>query len=138
MDSPLDRIHIALSDRLPRILVIPDISKATDLGDALEPVIFHPPEEVLLEVGVAVELGPQLVVGLLELGVVPLGNMLPETAYMKLAWAIGLHPDDPKAVRELMTTTLAGEMTEGEPHEGYLILQGGVPEVQDFLRSIWK
>jgi glutamyl-tRNA(Gln) amidotransferase subunit D len=75
---------------------------------------------------------------ILELGVVPLANMLPEVAYIKLGWALGLHPDDPAAVRELMTTTVAGEMTEREPHDGYLVLQGGVPEVQEFLEKVWR
>jgi glutamyl-tRNA(Gln) amidotransferase subunit D len=75
---------------------------------------------------------------ILQLGVVPLKNMLPEVAFVKLGWALGVHPDDPDAVRTLMTTTLAGEMTEREPHDGYLILQGGVPEVQGFLRDVWK
>ncbi len=75
---------------------------------------------------------------ILGLGVVPLANMLPEVAYIKLGWAIGVHPDDPEAVRELMTTAIAGEMTEREPHDGYLILQGGVPEVQEFLERVWR
>ena len=75
---------------------------------------------------------------ILQLGVVPLANMLPETAYVKLGWAMGVHPDDPDAVRQTMTTTLAGEMTEREPHDGYLILQGGVPEVREFLTKAWK
>lgn len=75
---------------------------------------------------------------ILELGVVPLANMLPEVAYIKLGWALGVHPDDPNAVRELMTTTIAGEMTEREPHDGYLILQGGVPEIQEFLEKVWR
>ena len=75
---------------------------------------------------------------ILELGVVPLANMLPEVAYVKLAWALGLHPDDPEAVRELMTTSIAGEMTEREPHDGYLVFQGGTPEVRDFLSRIWS
>jgi glutamyl-tRNA(Gln) amidotransferase subunit D len=75
---------------------------------------------------------------ILELGVVPLGNMLPEAALMKLGWALGVHPDRPEKVRELMTTNLAGEMTAGEPHEGYLVFQGGTPEIGDFLRQIWK
>jgi glutamyl-tRNA(Gln) amidotransferase subunit D len=44
---------------------------------------------------------------ILELGVVPLANMLPEVAYIKLGWALGVHPDDP-AVRRLMVTTIAG------------------------------
>jgi len=75
---------------------------------------------------------------ILELGVVPLANMLPEVAYIKLGWALGVHPDDPEAVRTLMTTTIAGEMTEREPHDGYLIFQGGIPEVQAFLEKVWR
>jgi len=54
---------------------------------------------------------------LLQLGVVPLDNMLPETALMKLGWVLG-------HVRE--------------PHNGYLILQGGLPEVDEFVASHWK
>jgi glutamyl-tRNA(Gln) amidotransferase subunit D len=75
---------------------------------------------------------------ILQLGVVPLANMLPEVAFMKLGWALGVLPDDATAVRELMTTTVAGEMTEREPHDGYLVFQGGVPEVQEFLERVWK
>ena len=75
---------------------------------------------------------------ILELGVVPLANMLPEVAYVKLGWALGMHPDDPAAVIELMTTTVAGEMTEREPHDGYLVFQGGVPEIQKLLAGIWS
>ena len=74
---------------------------------------------------------------ILELGVVPLANMLPEAAYMKLAWALGCHPDDPAAVRTLMTTPIAEEMTDGEPPDGYLVFQGGVPEMQKLLEKIW-
>jgi hypothetical protein len=70
---------------------------------------------------------------ILGLGVVPLANMLPEVAYVKLGWALGLHPDDPEAVRHVMTTPIAGEMTPREPHDGYLVFQGGVPEIQEFL-----
>jgi glutamyl-tRNA(Gln) amidotransferase subunit D len=75
---------------------------------------------------------------ILELGVVPLANMLPEVAYIKLGWALGVHPGDPDAVRALMTETLAGEMTEREPHDGYLILQGGIPEVDAFMKGVWR
>lgn len=74
---------------------------------------------------------------ILELGVIPLANMLPEAAYMKLSWALGLHPDDPEKVRELMTTPIAGEMTEGEPFDGYLVLQGGIPETRALTSKIW-
>ena len=75
---------------------------------------------------------------LLGIGVVPLSNMLPEVAYVKLGWALGLHPDDPDAVRRVMTTPIADDITPGEPHDGYLVLQGGVPEVKQFLSSVWK
>jgi glutamyl-tRNA(Gln) amidotransferase subunit D len=75
---------------------------------------------------------------ILELGVIPLENMLPEVAYIKLGWALGVHPDDPEAVRRLMKTVIAGETTEREPHDGYLVLQGGVPEVQEFLEKVWR
>ncbi len=75
---------------------------------------------------------------ILGLGVIPLANMLPEVAYIKLGWALGVHPDDPEACRALMTTSIAGEMTEREPHDGYLILQGGVREVQEFLEQVWR
>jgi len=69
---------------------------------------------------------------LLELGVIPLDNMLPEAAYMKLCWALG-QTDDPEEIRHLMTTTINHEITDREPHNGYLILQGGLPEVDDFI-----
>jgi glutamyl-tRNA(Gln) amidotransferase subunit D len=75
---------------------------------------------------------------ILDLGVVPLANMLPEVAYAKLGWALGLHPEDADAARELMTAPIAGEITQGEPHDGYLVFQGGVPEVQEFLSHIWS
>jgi glutamyl-tRNA(Gln) amidotransferase subunit D len=75
---------------------------------------------------------------ILELGVTPLANMLPEVAYVKLGWALGVHPNDPDAVRELMVTPVAGETTEREPHDGYLVFQGGVPEIQEFLGKVWK
>ena len=44
----------------------------------------------------------------------------------------------PAAARSLMTTVIAGEITEREPHDGYLVLQGGVPEVQEFLEKVWR
>jgi glutamyl-tRNA(Gln) amidotransferase subunit D len=37
-----------------------------------------------------------------------------------------------------MRTVIAGETTEWEPHDGYLVLQGGVPEVQEFLEKVWR
>ena len=75
---------------------------------------------------------------ILQLGVVPLANMLPEAAYVKLGWALGMHPDDPEAVKTLMTTPLADEMTPREPHDGYLVFQGGVPEIEGFMTASYK
>jgi glutamyl-tRNA(Gln) amidotransferase subunit D len=63
--------------------------------------------------------------------------MLPETAYMKLAWVLG-QTDDPKRIHELMTTPINHEITRREPHNGYLILQGGLPEVDAFVQRHWK
>ena len=74
---------------------------------------------------------------LLDLGIIPLDNMLPEVAYMKLAWVLG-QTDDPKKIREMMTTAINHEITPREPHNGYLILQGGLPEVDAFVRKHWK
>ena len=75
---------------------------------------------------------------ILELGVVPLANMLPEVAYVKLAWALGRYPEDPAKVRGLMTECIAGEMTAREPHDGYLVFQGRTPEMEAFLKGTWS
>ena len=75
---------------------------------------------------------------ILELGVVPLANMLPEVAFVKLGWALGKHPGEPQRVRDLMTTPIADDMTLREPHDGYLVFQGGVPEMKDFLGKVWS
>jgi len=69
---------------------------------------------------------------LMEMGVVPASNMLPEVAYMKLCWVLG-HTREPVKVNEMMLTPIAGETTEREPPNGYIVLQGGIPEVEDFL-----
>jgi glutamyl-tRNA(Gln) amidotransferase subunit D len=71
---------------------------------------------------------------LMHLGVVPAANMLPEVAYMKLCWVLG-HTQHPKEVKEMMLKPIANEITEREPHNGYIILQGGIPEVDDFLKK---
>jgi glutamyl-tRNA(Gln) amidotransferase subunit D len=74
---------------------------------------------------------------LLDLGVIPLDNMLPETAYMKMAWVLG-QTDDPARIRTMLTTTVNHEITPREPHNGYLILQGGLPDVEAFVQAHWK
>ncbi len=74
---------------------------------------------------------------LLAKGVIPLGNMLPEVAFVKLGWAMGM-TDDPEKVKKLMLTPVNDEITEREPYNGYLVYQGGVPEIEKFLRKYRK
>jgi glutamyl-tRNA(Gln) amidotransferase subunit D len=72
---------------------------------------------------------------LMGLGVVPCSNMLPEVAFMKLGWTLG-QTDDREEVKRIMLTPVGDEITEREPYNGYLIYQGEIPEVQEFLSSI--
>jgi len=74
---------------------------------------------------------------LLDLGIMPCENMLPETAYMKLCWTLGQTRDLEK-VKDVMLTPIANEITEREPHNGYLVYQGGIPEVERFLSKCKK
>jgi glutamyl-tRNA(Gln) amidotransferase subunit D len=74
---------------------------------------------------------------LMAKGIVPLGNMLPEVAWVKLGWVLG-QTDDPEKVREMMLTPINDEITEREPYNGYLVYQGGVPEVEEFVRKVHK
>ena len=67
----------------------------------------------------------------------PAENMLPETAYIKLGWVLG-QTDDPEEVKRLMLTPINDEITPREPYNGYLIYQGGVPEVEEFIRTFRK
>jgi len=72
---------------------------------------------------------------IMELGVVPGANLTPETAYVKLMWVLG-HTHDREKVAEMMLTPISGEITEREPIDGYLIMQGGLPEVERFLKEV--
>jgi glutamyl-tRNA(Gln) amidotransferase subunit D len=74
---------------------------------------------------------------MMELGVVPAANMLPEVAYVKLGWALG-QTGDLDEIHKIMLTPIAGEITEREPSNGYLILQGGIPEVEEFISKFRK
>ena len=74
---------------------------------------------------------------MMDLGVIPGANMLPEVALMKLCWSLA-QSDDREEIRRLMLTPIAGEITEREPHDGYLILQGGLPEVDEFFSHFRK
>jgi len=74
---------------------------------------------------------------LMAKGVVPAENMLPETAFIKLSWALG-QTSDLEEVKRIMLTPINGEITPREPYNGYLIYQGGVPEVEEFIRNFHK
>lgn len=74
---------------------------------------------------------------LMTMGIIPAENMLPEVAYIKLGWALGQTSDLSK-VKEIMLTPICGEITEREPYNGYLIYQGGIPEVEEFIKKFHK
>ena len=84
-------------------------------------------------------------------GVVPAGNMLPEVAFIKLGWSLGMLEQEEKRigksfskqerfdyVKDMMLTSINDEITEREPYNGYLVYQGGVPEVEKFVREFRK
>ncbi len=74
---------------------------------------------------------------LISKGIIPTDNMLPEVAYIKLSWALG-QTDDLHKVKEIMLTPIDNEITEREPYNGFLIFQGGIPEVEEFLKRVHK
>jgi glutamyl-tRNA(Gln) amidotransferase subunit D len=74
---------------------------------------------------------------LLASGIIPAGNMLPEVAYIKLGWALG-QTDDLEKVKDIMLSPVNDDITEREPYNGYLVYQGGVPEVEDFIKRFHK
>jgi len=74
---------------------------------------------------------------LMAKGIIPAGNMLPEAAYIKLGWALG-QTTDREEVKRIMLTPINDEITVREPYNGYLVYQGGVKEVDDFVRKFRK
>ena len=74
---------------------------------------------------------------LMNYGIIPAENMLPEVAIIKLSWALG-QTDDLEKLKELMLTPIANEITKREPYNGYLIYQGGIPEVEEFIKEVHK
>ena len=70
-------------------------------------------------------------------GIIPAGNMLPEVAWVKLSWILG-QTEDPEEVKKMMLTPINDEITKREPYNGYLVYQGGVPEVEDFIKDVHK
>ncbi|MBU8933719.1 MAG: Glu-tRNA(Gln) amidotransferase subunit GatD [candidate division Zixibacteria bacterium] len=119
----------------------------TGLGHVNKPV--YPAIERATKAGVAIYMTVQTLWGyvhmfvydtgrdLMSLGIIPTENMLPEVAYVKLGWALG-QTSDLEEVKKIMLTPIKDEITKREPYNGYLIFQGGIPEVEKFLRTIHK
>lgn len=119
----------------------------TGLGHINKPV--YPAIERATKAGVAIYMTVQTLWGyvhmyvydtgrdLMDKGIIPAENMLPEVAYVKLGWALG-QSDDLDEVRKIMLTPIAEEITEREPYNGYLVFQGGIPEIESFLKWIHK
>ncbi len=119
----------------------------TGLGHVNKPV--YPAIERAIKAGVAIYMTVQTLWGfvhmfvydtgrdLMNKGIIPAENMLPEVAYIKLAWALG-QTEDLAEVKKIMLTPINGEITEREPANGYLVFQGGMPEIEDFLKKHHK
>jgi len=74
---------------------------------------------------------------LMSMGIIPTENMLPEVAYIKLGWALG-QTSDLEKVKKIMLTPICDDITEREPYNGYLVYQGGIPEVEEFIKTFHK
>ncbi len=119
----------------------------TGLGHVNKPL--YPAIERAIKAGVAIYMTVQTLWGFVNMfvyetgrdmvnkGVIPAENMLPEVAYVKLGWALG-QTSDMEKVKEIMLTPICGDITEGEPYNGYLVYQGGIPEVEAFIKKFHK
>ncbi len=119
----------------------------TGLGHVNKPI--YPAIERAAKKGVAIYMTVQTIWGyvhmfvydtgrdLMAKGIVPAENMLPETAYIKLGWALG-QTNDLEKVKEIMLTPINDDITIREPYNGYLVYQGGVQEVEEFIRKVHK
>lgn len=119
----------------------------TGLGHVNKPL--YPAIERAIKRGVAIYMTVQTLWGyvhmfvydtgrdLMNKGIIPTENMLPEVAYIKLGWALG-QTDDLDKVRQIMLNPINKEITEREPYNGYLIFQGGVPGIENFLKNFHK
>jgi len=119
----------------------------TGLGHVNKPL--YPVIEKAVKKGVAIYMTVQTLWGYVHMnvyetgrdlqakGVIPTQNMLPEVAYIKLGWALGQTSDMDK-VKDIMLTPINDDITEREPFNGYLIYQGGVPEVEEFIKKFHK
>lgn len=123
------------------------IIAGTGLGHVNKPI--YPAIERAHKAGIAVYMTVQTLWGyvhmfvydtgrdLMAKGVIPAENMLPEVAYIKLGWALG-QTNELKEVNKLMLTPMCDDITKREPYNGYLIYQGGLPEVEEFIKKFRK
>lgn len=123
------------------------IIAGTGLGHVNKPL--YPALERANKKGVAVYMTVQTLWGyvqmfvyetgreMMALGVVPAENMLPEVAWVKLGWALG-QTNDLEEVKNIMLTPINDDITRREPYNGYLVYQGGLPEVEDFIKRFRK
>jgi hypothetical protein len=72
---------------------------------------------------------------MLALGVIEGANMLPSAAYAKMIWTLG-HTRNVKEVKKIMTTNIAGEITDREVNSGYLIMQGIEENIQKVTTTL--
>jgi len=72
---------------------------------------------------------------MLAKGVFEGANMLPCTAYAKMIWTLG-QTRDYDEVRKIMTTNIAGEITNKEPNKGYMLMQGMEPGLKEMMRLV--
>ena len=119
----------------------------TGLGHVNKPL--YPAIKKCQEVGIPIYMTVQTLWGyvhmfvydtgrdLMNFGIIPAENMLPEVAIVKLSWVLG-QTDDLEKVRKLMMTPIANDITKREPYNGYLIYQGGIPEVEEFIKKVHK
>ena len=88
--------------------------------------------ERAIQEGVVVAAAPQTLYGRTDplvysegrkvwnLGVIYCGDMLPETAFVKLGWVLG-HDLDQDGAREMMLTNYAGEISEVSDPRAFLV-----------------
>ncbi len=87
----------------------------------------------MIKDGIPVVIAPQTLYGRINTNVytnlrilyhdakaIPAEDMLPETAYVKLGWVLG-HTKDLDKVREMMLTNMAGEITERNEIDTFLV-----------------
>ncbi len=58
-----------------------------------------------------------------QLGIISAKSMLPETAFAKMCWVLGNYSNLEEA-KKIMQTNIAGEILNGEPENGFKVLQG--------------